>query len=148
MENIFESFYKDAEKRPTYVAAGISLDLAKNIEMLMDEQGITSSELAARLSCKNPYITKLLRGDENLTLRSLSKIAIALDAEIKTVLINKSKIRALEKQLNAFVMYEAKQKAAEKIKKTWVESVVPSNDDAYARLKFDKRVTNVNACNA
>ncbi len=44
----------------------------------MDETGITRKQLAERMKCSPQYISKVLKGRENLSLETLSKIEKAL----------------------------------------------------------------------
>lgn len=45
----------------------------------MEEFGITQKELAVRMSCTQQYVSKVLKGRENLSLETLNKIEDALD---------------------------------------------------------------------
>lgn len=49
------------------------------IAALLDEQGVHRSELARRIGKSPAFITKLLRGDNNFTLRTLSDVLFALN---------------------------------------------------------------------
>lgn len=81
MSNFSENFFKGAEKRPSYVSAKMCLKVAKNIERVMGEQQINNSALAELMGCSKAYITKILRGDANLTIETLAKLSIALNCE-------------------------------------------------------------------
>lgn len=48
----------------------------------MQEKGIGRSELADRTGLSSQYITKMLRGDANLTLDAMVKIAMVVDAKV------------------------------------------------------------------
>ncbi len=54
------------------------------IKMLerMEQLGMTQQALAERLNCKQQYVSKVLKGRENLTLDTLSKIEDALDLHL------------------------------------------------------------------
>lgn len=47
----------------------------------MAELRISRSALARRLDTSPAWVTQLLRGDENLTLKTLGKLAVALEFE-------------------------------------------------------------------
>ncbi len=47
----------------------------------MSELSLTRSALARRLDASPAWVTQLLRGDENITLRTLGKLAVALEFE-------------------------------------------------------------------
>lgn len=49
----------------------------------MQEQGITRAELARRLGTSQAYITRVLSGNANFTLKTISKLAMALGMELE-----------------------------------------------------------------
>jgi transcriptional regulator with XRE-family HTH domain len=49
----------------------------------MEEQGVSRSELAARIGHRPSYITKVLRGTTNLTAASMAKLAQAIGARVR-----------------------------------------------------------------
>jgi len=63
------------------------LDVNEQLCSLMSKHGISRSELASRLSVSRAWITKLLRGDRNITLRSLVAVAHELGFRIDMRLI-------------------------------------------------------------
>ena len=44
----------------------------------MEADGITQKQLAERMDCSQQYISKILKGRENLSLETLAKIECAL----------------------------------------------------------------------
>lgn len=48
----------------------------------MEEQDITQKQLAERMGCSQQYVSKILKGCENLSLETLSKIESALNITI------------------------------------------------------------------
>jgi transcriptional regulator with XRE-family HTH domain len=56
----------------------VILEVTERICELMEEQGINRSQLADLLDKSRAYITQILRGNANLTLRSISDIYLAL----------------------------------------------------------------------
>lgn len=48
----------------------------------MEELGMTQKELASRMNCTQQYISKVLKGRENLSLETLSKIETALNMQL------------------------------------------------------------------
>jgi transcriptional regulator with XRE-family HTH domain len=44
----------------------------------MEADGITQKQLAERMECSQQYISKILKGTENLSLETLTKIECAL----------------------------------------------------------------------
>ena len=48
----------------------------------MDELKMTQKQLAERMSCSHQYVSKVLKGQENLSLETLAKIERALGISI------------------------------------------------------------------
>lgn len=48
----------------------------------MEEQDITQKQLAERMGCSQQYVSKILKGCENLSLETLSKIENALNITV------------------------------------------------------------------
>ena len=51
----------------------------------MEQMGMNRAELATKLEVSRPYVSKLLSGEHNMTLRTLGAIAWALNYEIKDI---------------------------------------------------------------
>lgn len=47
--------------------------------------GVNQKELAQRMGCTPQYVSKILKGKENLSLETISKIEDALEMEFKSV---------------------------------------------------------------
>ncbi|MHB8156137.1 MAG: helix-turn-helix domain-containing protein [Desulfocucumaceae bacterium] len=71
-------------KKPEYYAELLKIEVTEAIYNLMEAKGVNKAELARKLGCKPPYITKLLRGTANITLDSLARIAFMLGAKLET----------------------------------------------------------------
>lgn len=78
----FKDLYSEFECKPEYIAAGIQMDVAMVVESIMQKKEMNQSELAQAMDCSKPYITKILRGDSNFSILSLSKLAVALDSDL------------------------------------------------------------------
>lgn len=50
----------------------------------MEQMKITQKQLAEKMNCSQQYISKILKGKENLSLETLTKIEKALDIQILT----------------------------------------------------------------
>lgn len=48
----------------------------------MDAEGLTQKALAERLGCSQQYVSKILKGQENLSIETISKIEDALSLEL------------------------------------------------------------------
>jgi transcriptional regulator with XRE-family HTH domain len=58
------------------------VELTETIARLMQEQGMSKSDLADALGHKPAFVTKLLSGKNNFTVATLSKIFLALKAQL------------------------------------------------------------------
>jgi len=63
-------------------------DLSDQIYEEMETKGITKAELAKRLGHTRAYVTKVLSGDMNITLKTLAKILHHLEAKAKVKVID------------------------------------------------------------
>ena len=80
-----ERFQRDVERfrdDPDFILTGLLLDF--NIDMwgAMQKQGVSRSQLAERLGTSRAYVTKLLDGQENMTLKTIVRVANALDLKV------------------------------------------------------------------
>lgn len=48
----------------------------------MEELGLTQREVAERMGCSQQYVSRILKGHENLTIETMCKIEEALDLAI------------------------------------------------------------------
>ena len=80
-----ERFKKLLEKHkndPEYKLEGIILRVSEKIAGIMEDRHMTRGRLAERLGCSPAYVTKLLKGSENLTLKKLFEVSSALEADL------------------------------------------------------------------
>ncbi len=59
-----------------------SLSIALKMLNKMEQLGLSQQALAERMGCSQQYVSKILKGRENLTLDTLSKIEKALDLSL------------------------------------------------------------------
>jgi transcriptional regulator with XRE-family HTH domain len=78
-KNQLDTYKNDAE----YQTEMLQLKITEQILSIMNEKSITRTMLAEKMGCSNAYITKLLNGKENLTLRKLTEIASVLERSIE-----------------------------------------------------------------
>lgn len=78
----FAQRVKEFENDPDFIAEGLLLQINEEICRLMDQEGITRVEFARRLGVSRQFVTKLLKGNANVTLLTLVKIATALSMQL------------------------------------------------------------------
>lgn len=59
-----------------------SRKIAIKTAMAMKRQNITRSEVATRMGCSPQYVSRLLKGEENLSLETICKLENALNVPI------------------------------------------------------------------
>ena len=72
----------DARSSVDYAADQGKLDFAVDLERRMEELGVSRAELARRLQTSAAAVTMALRGDANLTIERMVRMARALDATV------------------------------------------------------------------
>ena len=70
------------ENDPAYLTEGVKVDFAEELCRLMDESGVSRTQLAERMGVSRAYITRILRTDYNLTAETMVKVALALEARV------------------------------------------------------------------
>ena len=83
----FGRLIKRYENDPEYLTEGLLIDITEQMAGLMKRQGLSRSDLARRLNCSNAYVTKLMSGSQNLTLKKLSQIGVALGCSVRCALV-------------------------------------------------------------
>lgn len=93
-EHSSETPSKWREKTEWRLANKSWLRYSQRIAMIMldrmEELGLTQKSLATRMGCSQQYISRVLKGTENLSIETISKIENALKLNIlETVLSNR-----------------------------------------------------------
>jgi plasmid maintenance system antidote protein VapI len=78
----FRRFIREAESSVDYWVDGPITEFSEDIWRLMEEQKVSRAELARRLGTSRAYVTKLLGGNANFTLHTMTKVAMALGATV------------------------------------------------------------------
>lgn len=79
---------ESVDHQRAFAEEALILDVTENIWALMDERNVTKAELADRLGRSKAFVTQVLNGSRNMTLRTLADIAFALDAEPRFSLVD------------------------------------------------------------
>jgi transcriptional regulator with XRE-family HTH domain len=83
----FDAGLEDAKKNPAYWQEDLLIKVAERLSSELENHQMTQADLAAKLGVKPAYISRVLRGQENLTLQSLAKIAFAFDKKWECMLV-------------------------------------------------------------
>jgi transcriptional regulator with XRE-family HTH domain len=81
-EKWFKEELESARKTFEFRLEKILLQLGEDICQLMRDQGLSRAEVAARLEVSRAYVTKVLNGNPNLTIKTLVKLSDALGREV------------------------------------------------------------------
>ena len=73
----FTDRLEQAKQCDSYWAEHAKIDFAIDLERLMDRQNLRKFDLAARMETSPAYISKVLRGDANLTIESMVRLVRA-----------------------------------------------------------------------
>lgn len=75
-------WFKNRKNRESYQVEEAKLAFSFAAKRQMERQQLTRRSLAAKLGKSAAYITKILGGDENLTIASMVRVARALDCDL------------------------------------------------------------------
>ena len=78
-ELLHEWLDESPERSRVFLEEGLILDATEAICEALEENGISRANLADRLGTSNAYVTQLLNGSRNMTLRTFASIAFALE---------------------------------------------------------------------
>jgi transcriptional regulator with XRE-family HTH domain len=70
-----------------YARESLMMNITEDILVAMEDKNISKANLAKLLDKSKAFVTQMLGGSRNMTLRSLSDIAFALDMEVSIKLI-------------------------------------------------------------
>jgi transcriptional regulator with XRE-family HTH domain len=83
MKTQHEILMEDPEFRRLLSIEALVAEASELIAKLMADQNVTKAELARRLGKSRSWVTQMLSGRANVTVRTLAEVAYALDAEVK-----------------------------------------------------------------
>lgn len=83
MTTTWREIREAAERKPASWAELAWLAFTEELLALMDAQNVSRAELARRVGVSPAYITKVFRGTVNLTLETMSRLALAVGASVR-----------------------------------------------------------------
>lgn len=100
-EGFLDTYIEEWKNDPEFRKEEIILGLNERICELMEEKKISRTELANRIKVNRAFITRILNGSQNITIGTLVRIALALDADLKIdIILNKmDKMEVAERKL-------------------------------------------------
>jgi len=81
-EPSFRQLFDDARRMPEFWEEGAITAFTEALWAAMAEQDITRTDLARRLGTSQAYVTRVLSGNANFTLKTMTKLAFALGMQL------------------------------------------------------------------
>jgi len=75
-----EQYVAEYQHDPDYIAELLVIGLNAQVVSRMEATGVRRSDLARRMGVSKAYITRILKGNPNLTLRTIAALSLALEA--------------------------------------------------------------------
>jgi ribosome-binding protein aMBF1 (putative translation factor) len=82
LDEVFSTSEKDPTWKAAYDKAGIEVRLAIQIAKAREKAHLTQKQLAEAVGTTQSVISRIERGEQNLTIATLSKIADALHGDL------------------------------------------------------------------
>lgn len=83
MKQAYKDFIRDAESSNEYWIETAISDFTEEVVRIMKEKNISRTSLAERLDASPAYVTKVLRGNANFTLSTMTKLARAVGMVVR-----------------------------------------------------------------
>ena len=83
MATDYRKLFESVEQSAGYWATIPLAEFSRSISELLKADGISRAELARRLGHSRPYVSKILGGQENITVTTMAKFAMALGAVVR-----------------------------------------------------------------
>lgn len=78
MKKKYKDFLRKAKESPTYWADLFTLELTEDIWKIMKNKRVSQKRLSSLLGTSEAYVSRILNGDENLSIKSITKLSLAL----------------------------------------------------------------------
>jgi transcriptional regulator with XRE-family HTH domain len=75
-------FFRSLEDSDEFHFESAKLEFAMELKRAMEREGLNNAQLAERLGVSRPMVTKLLRGDANVTIETMVKAARRLGGKL------------------------------------------------------------------
>jgi len=80
--SIFDEYIESPERRRILEQERVLVDAAELVSRAMEFRRVSRSELAIKLDRSKAYVTQVLRGNQNLTLKTLADVFHALNCRL------------------------------------------------------------------
>lgn len=79
----FKELFDQARKHPEFYKELAILEFTEELYRIIEEQGVSHTELGQRIGSSQAYISRVLNGGANFTLASMTKLSAALGMELR-----------------------------------------------------------------
>ena len=93
-----QDWIDEFEGDPDYEFDGVAIAVGEQIVARMEELGMTQADLARKMGVSRARISQILRGNDNLTLKSIVAVAIGLDCRVDLQLKHAKSARRLSRR--------------------------------------------------
>ena len=93
----FRERSRQLDKDPLFIAELMKLEFADDLVRLLERRGLKRTELAEKLGTNRGYITRILNTEYNLSVETMAKIALALDARISVRMLPREEAESSRK---------------------------------------------------
>lgn len=83
MKTQHEILMQNPEYRRLYAIEGVVTDAADLVSRLMEQQGVTKADLSRKLGKSRAWVTQLLSGKANMTIRTFAEVTHVLGAHVR-----------------------------------------------------------------
>src|SRR5687767_8933278 len=81
----FSGLIREARTRDDYSIEDAILGFTAQLYALMKEKGMSQADLAAKIGASQPYVARILNGNDNFTIATMVKLAQAVGARMQIV---------------------------------------------------------------
>lgn len=79
----FAALFEAAERHDEYWTELAIIEFTEDLSRWMESKNISQAELAEAVGVSQPYISKVLKGNVNFTLATMTKLARAIGAVVR-----------------------------------------------------------------
>ena len=83
---MLEKYYAKYEKDADFVAEELAIGIIENALRIMEVKGMSRSDLAREIGVPKSQVSRIFNAHPNLTLRSIARLALALDVKPQALL--------------------------------------------------------------
>lgn len=79
----YKDILADLDDSVEYWAEGTVMDFTEELAKIMNDNGISRTELANRIGSSKSYVTKVFGGQANFTVETMTKLALAVNHVVR-----------------------------------------------------------------